>query len=165
MADGVSFTYDRSALEGALKAVSELVSFDGSALMEEIAALGESQTRRRITDEKTAPDGTAWKPNLEGTSILQQTGQNLLASVGFTSTDDEAVWGAAWEYAHVHQDGAVITPKTAAVLQFKVKGKTVHAKSVTIPARPFVGLSEENRAEITDLVTDHFGRLAPGARP
>ncbi len=159
MADGVSFTFDQSALEGALKAVGQLVTFDGAALMENIAALGESQTRRRITSEKTAPDGTQWKANLEGTSILLQSGQNLIASVAHTSTGDEAVWGASWEYAHVHQDGAVITPTTASALQFKIKGKTVHAKSVTIPARPFVGISAENRAEITDLVTDFFGRL------
>ena len=165
MADGVSFTFDQTALEGALKAVGELVTFDGAALMESVAALGESQTRRRITDEKTAPDGTPWKPNLEGTSILLQSGQNLLASVAFTSTADEAVWGASWEYAHVHQDGIVITPKTAAALRFKVGRKTAHAASVTIPARPFVGLSTENRTEIEELVTDVFGRLAPGGRP
>lgn len=165
MVEGVSFTFDERALEGAVKVVDRLFTFNRAMLMESIAALGESQTRRRITDEKTAPDGTAWAPNREGTSILLQTGQNLLASVAFTSSAEEAVWGASWEYAHVHQDGAVITPKTAQVLQFKVKGKTVHAKSVTIPARPFVGLSDENRAEIDDLVSDFFGRLAGGRAP
>ena len=93
MGDGVSFTYDETALEGALKAVGELVTFNGADLMESIAILGESQTRRRISDEKTAPDGTPWKPNAEGTSILQRTGQNLLASVAFTFSADEAVVG------------------------------------------------------------------------
>ena len=160
---GVSFSYDSQALEGALNVLGKLVSFDATELMEEIAALGESQTRRRISDEKTAPDGTPWKPNVEGTSILQRTGQNLLASVAFSSIADEAVWGASWEFAHVHQEGAVITPKTAAALQFKIGGRTVHAKKVTIPARPFVGLSTENRAELDDLVSDHLGRLAGGA--
>ena len=159
---GVGFEFDQKALEGALKAVGELVTFDGRTLMEEIAAVGESQTRRRITDEKRAPDGTAWAPNLEGTSILQRSGQNLLASLAFSSDADTAEWGASWEYAHIHQDGAVITPKTAGVLMFKVRGKTVKAKSVTIPARPFVGLSDENRAELLELVSDHFGRLAGG---
>lgn len=163
MTDGVSFTFDEQALEGALKAVGDLVTFDGAPLMEEIAALGESQTRRRISEEKTAPDGTAWAPNREGTSILLATGQNLLASVAFTFSAEEAVWGASWEYAHVHQEGAVITPKTAQALQFKIGGKTVHAKRVVIPARPFVGLSDANRAELLDLVTDHFGRLGGGA--
>ncbi len=159
MTVGVGFTYDQKALEGALKAVGELVTFDGRTLMEEISRLGESQTRRRITSEKRGPDGTPWPANLEGTSILQRTGQHLLASVASSSDTDTAEWGASWQYAHIHQDGAVITPKSAAVLQFKVGGKTVHAKRVTIPARPFVGLSDENRAELLDLVTDHFGRL------
>ena len=166
MTVGVGLSYDRAALDAAIKAVGELVTFDAAALMEEIGALGESQTRRRITDEKTAPDGTPWPPNLEGTSTLLRTGQNLLASVGFVSTADEAEWGAAWEFAHIHQDGAVITPKTAQALRFKLGGKTLHAKSVTIPARPFVGISDENRGELLELVTDHFGRLSPGgARP
>ena len=156
---GVAITVDETAFEAALQRLGALVTFDGAALMEEIAALGESQTRRRISDEKTAPDGTPWKPNLAGTSILLQTGQNLLASVASYADDESATWGAAWEYAHVHQEGAVITPKTATALAFKVGDRSVFAKSVTIPARPFVGLSAENRIEIEELVTDHFARL------
>lgn len=156
---GVSIAYDERALQAALNRLSVLVDFSGVTLMEEIAALGESQTRRRITDEKTGPDGTPWAPNLEGTSILQRTGQNLLASVAFDYSADEAIWGASWEFAHIHQEGATITPKTAAALRFKIGNRTVHAKSVTIPARPFVGLSADNLAEIDDLITDHFGRI------
>lgn len=156
---GVSIALDQRAFQGALNRLSALVDFSGAALLEEIAALGESQTRRRITDEKTAPDGTPWKPNLAGTSILLQSGQNLLASVASSSDDEEAVWGAGWEFAHIHQDGAVITAKTAAALQFRVGDRSVHAKSVTIPARPFVGLSAENRAELDELITDHFAQL------
>lgn len=156
---GVSIALDQRAFQGALNRLSALVDFSGAALLEEIAALGESQTRRRITDEKTAPDGTPWKPNLAGTSILLQSGQNLLASVASSSDDEEAVWGAGWEFAHIHQDGAVITANTAAALSFRVGDRSVHAKSVTIPARPFVGLSAENRAELDELITDHFAQL------
>lgn len=159
-ATGVSVTVDATSIEAAIARLRPLISFDPAPLMEEIAALGESQTRRRLTDEKTAPDGTPWAPNLVGTAILTQTGQHLLQSVAFYATADEAVWGAAWEFAHIHQEGAVIKPKTAAVLRFKTPGgKWVSKKSVTIPARPFVGISAENRAEIEDLVSDHFGRL------
>ena len=156
---GVSISVDEKLLQAALNRLDTLVEFNGAALMEEIAELGESQTRRRILDEKTAPDGTPWQPNLAGTSILLQSGQNLLASVASSSDDESATWGAAWEFAHIHQEGAVITPKTAQALKFTIGGKDVHAKSVTIPARPFVGLSAENRAEIDELITDHFGRI------
>ena len=156
---GISLTVDARALDEALMRLRPLEHFDAASLMEEIAALGESQTRRRITDEKTAPDGTPWAPNREGTPILHQSGQHLLASVAFTADGEEATWGAAWEFAHIHQDGATILPKNAKALIFESGGKKWGAKRVTIPARPFIGLSADNREEIEDLVSDHFGRL------
>ncbi|MGX5775550.1 phage virion morphogenesis protein [Methylorubrum zatmanii] len=156
---GVSITVEARDVAEARRLLDAYVSFDAGPLMEEIAALGESQTRRRISEEKTAPDGTPWAPNRAGTPILTETGQHLLASVAFHSSAEEAVWGAAWEHAHVHQEGVVITAKSAPYLTFFAGGKFISKKSVTIPARPFVGLSEDNRAEIEDLVTDHFGRL------
>ena len=161
---GVSIAVDAASFEAARARLHAFVSFDPAPLMEAIAALGESQTRRRLTDEKTAPDGTPWKANWAGTPILTDTRQHLLASLAFYASAEEAVWGASWEFAHVHQEGAVITPRYGQALKFWfVKGghtEFVVAKSVTIPARPFVGLSTENRAEIEDLVTDHFGGLA-----
>lgn len=159
MASGVSITIDAGALDEALVRLRPLLAFDGSALMEEIAALGESQTRRRILDEKTAPDGTPWPPNREGTPILHRSGQHLLASIAFASSAEEATWGASWEFAHIHQDGATITAKSSRALAFESGGGKRFARKVTIPARPFVGLSNENRSEIAELVSDHFGRL------
>ena len=159
-AAGVSISVEAPSIKTAIARLRPLISFDPAPLMEEIAALGESQTRRRLTDEKTAPDGTPWQPNRAGTAILTQTGQHLLQSIAFYATADEAVWGAAWEFAHIHQEGAVIKPKTAAVLRFRTpEGRWVSKKSVTIPKREVVGISTENRAEIEDLVSDHFGRL------
>lgn len=153
----VSITMDVTGLEGALKTLRPIFDFEPTELMTAIAAMGESQTRRRITDEKTAPDGSAWEPNSQGTSILMETGQHLLSSVAWTASESEAEWGAAWEYAHVHQNGIVIVPKQAKALIFQLGGRTVAAKSVTIPARPFVGLSADNEQEILDLVTDVLG--------
>ena len=153
----VGFTLDVSELDAAITALGPITNFEPSELMEAAGALGESQTRRRITSEKTAPDGTPWLPNAEGTSILQRTGQNLLASVAFNASDSEADWGAAWEHAHVHQEGATIVPKGADALVFSIGGKFVRTQQSVIPARPFVGLSEENRAELMELVTDVFG--------
>ena len=153
----VSITVDVSDFAHVERLVSRLSAFDATELMSAIGAMGESQTRRRITDEKTAPDGTAWAPNREGTSILLKSGEHLLGSIAWTSAAAETEWGAAWENAHVHQDGMVITPKTAKQLSFMLGGKLVHAKSVTIPARPIVGLSADNEEEILRLVTDVFG--------
>lgn len=159
---GISITLDASGLDGALKMLEPILEFEGSELMSVIGAIGESQTRRRIAEEKTSPDGAAWAPNLKGTSILVETGQHLLYSIAFTSSTDEAVWGSSWEYAHIHQDGATIRPKNARYLAVPAaafgEGAGVRfAKQVTIPARPFVGLSADNRQEILDVVTDYLG--------
>lgn len=156
---GIVIEIDAQDFDGVFKKLRPIFDFQPEELMSAIGSLGDSQTRRRIEEEKTAPDGTPWKPNLEGTSILMQSGQNLLASLAWTASADEAEWGATWEYAHVHQDGMTIIPKEKKALFFTVGGNPVTAKEVTIPARPFVGLSSENVREIVELVTDHFGVL------
>lgn len=156
---GISITVDLTDFEGVFRKLRPIFNFQPEELMTALGSLGDTQTRRRIEEEKTAPDGTPWKANQEGTSVLMKTGQHLLYSIAWTASVDIAEWGSAWEYAHVHQDGMTIVPKEAEKLIFKVGGKTVAAKEVTIPARPFVGISAENEREIVELVTDHFGVL------
>ena len=156
---GISITIDAADLDGIFKKLRPIFDFNAEELMTAIGSLGDGQTRRRIEEEKTAPDGTPWKPNHEGTSILMESGQHLLASLAWTASSDQTEWGATWEYAHVHQDGAVIVPKDPKALFFSVGGRPITAKKVTIPARPFVGISSDNEQEIIELVTDHFGLL------
>ncbi|MDG3580414.1 phage virion morphogenesis protein [Rhizobium sp. YJ-22] len=155
----ISIVVDASDFGDVFRKLRPLTEFDEVELMSTIGALGESQTRRRIEEEKTGPDGQAWPPNLQGTPILVETGQHLLYSIAWTASATEAEWGSTWEYAHVHQAGMTIKPKNGKALQFQLGGKFVMAKSVTIPARPFVGLSEANRQEIMDVVSDMFGAL------
>lgn len=159
MSQGVGIVVDLTGLKFAESLLARIADFDDSELLTAIGAMGASQTRRRISDEKTAPDGTAWPDNKEGTSILMRTGGNLLGSVAYIVGSGEVQWGASWEFAHIHQDGAKISVKNAKALFFRIGGQKVAAKSVTIPARPFVGLSDDNRNEIEELVTDVFGRL------
>jgi len=140
--------------------ISRLEHFDEAGLLTDIAAIGELQTRRRIEEEKTAPDGTAWAPNAKGTSTLLHTGEHLRDSVASSVSGSQAEWGSSWEFAHVHQNGAVIVPKGAEPLAFRVGGKVRFARKVTIPKREFVGLSAENGREIVEIVTDYLGRLA-----
>ena len=93
---GVGLSIDIADLLRAEMHVSRLAleSGDAAKLLEELGALGESQTRRRIESEKTAPDGTAWKPNIEGHSILLESGRHLRDSVAFVAHGAEEVeWG------------------------------------------------------------------------
>lgn len=157
---------DISALQWAIAHVSriELAAGDAEQLLTELGAVGESQTRRRIEVEKTAPDGAPWKPNDTNTSILFASGRHLHDSIAFNASASEVEWGASWEWAHVHQKGMVIKPKDKKALAFYAPGGMygvthVFTKKVTIPARPFVGISADNATEITEHVSDFLGRL------
>ena len=164
MSVGLSITVD--GLAPALAFVDGVARLDEDALLTTIGATGEMQTRRRIEEEKTAPDGSAWPANRAGTSILLQTGSNLRDSIAFDVGAGATEWGASWEYAHVHQDGAVIEPRHGRALKFwwVDGGSTAFAvvKQVTIPRREFVGLSQANRSEIVDVVTDFLGVTGGG---
>lgn len=166
--DGIRLVIDvDGVLPGDLLARLAEGTADTLPLMSDIGAVLESSTRERIEDTKTAPDGTPWVSNQAGTSTLLATGRHLRDSVAFIATPSEVQVGAAWEYAHVHQDGAVIKPKSAARLHFMVGGASVFARQVTIPARPFVGVSAEDETEIERVTLDWLSDLVsglPGAR-
>lgn len=158
---GVKIEVDKHDLAAINALVTGLSDFDAAPLVEEIVQLGENQTRKRIESGGPGPDATKWSPNKEGTPVLYRTGRHLHDSIASSSSGESGEWGAGWEFAHVHQEGAVITPKSAGRLVFMLGAKRVFAKKVTIPARPFVGVSAEDAEEIKELVTDYFGRLLP----
>jgi phage virion morphogenesis protein len=63
-----------------------------------------------------------------------------------------AIIGTNVAYSAIHQFGGVIRPKTANALN--VGGRLV--KKVTIPARPFLGISNDDKENILDAVLDHM---------
>ncbi|MFG1318005.1 phage virion morphogenesis protein [Xanthobacter autotrophicus] len=144
--------------------ISRLADANTEPLMTNIGAVLESSTRERIEETKTAPDGSAWPPNRAGTSTLLQTGRHLRDSIAFIATATQVEVGSSWEFAHVHQDGATIKPKDAERLSFMVGGKRAFARQVTIPARPFVGISAEDETEVSRVATDFLKTLVGGAQ-
>jgi phage gpG-like protein len=166
METGVRIEIDVRDLAKLEQLITRLTHLEEHELVTELVQLGENQTHKRIQAGGPAPDGAPWKANLEGTPILRRTGRHLDDSIASSSHGSSGEWGAAWEFAHVHQEGAVITPRDffatrgrGGALAFTVKGKTVFAKRVTIPARPFVGVSAEDAKEHEAQVTDFLGRL------
>jgi phage gpG-like protein len=111
----------------------------------------QEQTRRRIESETTSPSGAAWKPNRTGTPILVRSGA-LQRSVDYAVTGTEAIVGSGLVYARIQQKGGTIKPKTARRLVFRLGNRIVFAPKVTLPARPYLGLSPENREDILDQV-------------
>ncbi|KAA6405750.1 phage virion morphogenesis protein [Candidatus Tokpelaia sp.] len=137
-------------------------------LTEGLGRLIQGQTRRRLVDEKTAPNGEEWKPNKAGTSILYASGA-LMRSIDYAATSDYVAVGSGLNYARIHQFGGKIEPKNAKSLRFiGVGGGAVFAKMVQMPARPYIGLSADNAEEIVHTAEAWLARFAdplPRAEP
>ena len=120
------------------------------SLMSAIAFEAENQTRRRVTDEKSAPDGTpwpAWSDNYAATRggghSLLDGGGDLVDSITSESGDDWAEWGSNLPYFAIHDQGGTsdMAPGPAAV-----------------PQRQMLGLSESNEGDIQMIVDDWIER-------
>ena len=119
-------------------------------LMERIAAHGLFSTSRRFETGK-GPGGEPWKKSFRalmdgGQTLVDST--RLQGSFGMDVTADRAEWGTNTEYAAIHQFGGVVRAKSAGALRFQTGGEWVTKKSVTIPARPFLGIDEADETEI-----------------
>ena len=67
--------------------------------------------------------------------------------------------GIAAAYAAVHQVGATIEAKGPGGLRFQLAtGEWVHAQRVTIPARPYLGISAADEAAIGEISAEHLTR-------
>jgi phage virion morphogenesis protein len=124
-------------------------------LMRAIGAWLESSTRERF-DTNRAPDGSPWKPSLgaqlRGTPTLVQFGR-LRDSFTHAADADQVEVGTNVIYAAIHHFGGVIKAKTAKGLRFMMAGAGfVQVQSVTMPARPILGVSVDDEIEVSELV-------------
>lgn len=127
---------------------------DASPVMADIATLGENSTRMRFRTE-TAPDGMRWKQSLRariaGGRTLTQDG-HLSGSISSSHGRDFAEWGVNRIYAAIHQFGGVIRALGKA-LRFRLAGGGfATVKSVTLPARPYLGVSDADAGDILDII-------------
>lgn len=95
-----------------------------------------------ITKAQRAKSGRTGK-------ILQVSGA-LASSISASYGNDYAIVGTNKIYAPVHQFGARIRAKNKRALSFG--GALRH--SVTIPARPFLGISRQTQDEINDMASN-----------
>ena len=132
---------------------------DLEPVMEDIATYGESSTRGRF-NQSVDPDGKPWKPSQRvqerGGKTLIDHG-HLLDSIVSNAGSDFAEWGSNAIYAAIHQAGGEIRPKNKPYLAFKLPdGSFRRVKKVTIPARPFLGISDEDEGNIVDLIVQNI---------
>lgn len=125
--------------------------------MQEIAAYGESSTRLRFRTQ-TGPDGQKWKKGWKKSGRTLTKDGHLSGSVSSRATTGAATWGVNRVYAAIHQFGGVIKPKTKKALRFKIAGGGfATVKQVTMPARPFLGISDDDRSDILHVLRRHYG--------
>lgn len=126
--------------------------------------------RERFDDERD-PRGMAWQPLSElyapikkGPGILRESGMRggLQGSITFDATMDEVAVGSNKVYAAVHQFGATIRPKNGPHLIFRNVHGLVFAKSVTIDARPYLGISTADEDTILDAAEAMWQRATGG---
>ncbi len=117
-------------------------------LLDIVGAEAETQTKRRIQEEKTSAEGMPWAPWSEkyartrrGSQSLLQAAGHLLESIDHEVDEGESVVvGSNLIYAAIHQFGGDAIGRPWMV------------------ARPYLGLSDENEQELSAVVEKFFER-------
>ncbi len=142
MSTALEISVRAPALEGLEARIRRLAAGLGDTrpLLEALGAEVESQTRRRIASEKSAPDGAPWPEWSEayastrhgGQSLLQADG-GLLDSIQSLVSGDLAEVGSNLVYAAIQQFGGLpsMSPGPAAV-----------------QAREWLGISADNESDL-----------------
>ncbi len=143
---GVTASLTTEGLEAAIKRLSRLEGFQMAELSDAAGAILESSTRDRF-DTKTAPDGAAWVPWSEAYDDTRDAHHSLLVeegelrdSIASYSTGFEAHVGSNLIYAAHHHFG----------------GDEIGSG---VPARPYLGISDEDEIDLADLITGKLEEL------
>jgi len=143
----IDIKYDDRDVKAALRRL-QMVGGDLSAVFAEI---GEHLTRshRQRFAEGVDPDGQAWEPLAESTKARKKKNADkvliehggLMDSLHYNTGSHELEFGTNLIYGATHQFGR---------------------EEAGIPARPFLGVSSDDEAEILNIITDHIGQAVNG---
>ncbi|WP_051145190.1 phage virion morphogenesis protein [Thiomicrorhabdus sp. Kp2] len=139
---GVGLHFDNTDLQQAQIKLNGLLDRNAqSELLDTIGSITESQTRRRISEEKQSPDGAPWaewtddyaQTRHSGHSLLENEGE-LLDSIQHQSSGSEVITGSNLIYAAIQHYGGAEVGRPGLV------------------ARPYLGLSQNNRDELESVL-------------
>lgn len=143
---------------------------DKRGLFDAIGASLVVSTQHRFETEED-PEGNPWPASLraliKGGRTLTDTAR-LVQSITHEATEGSVAVGTNVIYAAIHQVGGTIRAKTAKGLRFRGPGNGgwVTKQSVEMPKRAFLGLDQDDEAEIAALCADWLGAVDDqGARP
>lgn len=146
-------------LSGFQEAIKKLKNLDKARLNRIIAEVLRESTLERFQQEED-PQGRKWKKSLRAASQNGGSGKTLAMSGGLkVSLSTHAnptglAVGTNKIYAGVHQFGGEVRAKRKPYLTFKIGDRFVRLKKVTVPARPFLGISDTDQKEVAETVND-----------
>lgn len=145
-----------------LARLQQMSGIDKAGTMNAIAEGLRTSTMERFSSEES-PEGSKWKPSIRAT---QKGGKTLTESSGLKNSIKAqadatgAAVGTNLVYAATQQFGAerTIRAKKSRYLRFQIGDRWVSVPSVrvSIPARPFFGISREDEEEIKEILDEVF---------
>lgn len=140
---GVGLRWEMPQAGALQQHIDRMLHMDKHGLLDAVGAEVESQVRRRISAEKTAPDGkpwAAWSPQYAktrhaGQSLLQSEG-HLLDSITYVVAVDGSFVdvGSNLVYAAIQNCGGAKVGKP------------------NLPARPYLGFSDDNQDDLRGVI-------------
>jgi len=146
-----------------------------------------TSTQHRF-EESQGPDGSPWPPSIRalatgGKTLIESA--RLMRSISYQASDSGVEVGTNVIYAAIHQFGGDINqPARSGTVHFKTSKKTgkrlpgfrkasradehrdvsIGAHTVHMPARPFIGLDDDDDREILRIAEEWLAG-SEGARP
>lgn len=131
----------------------------------EVGRMLVNSTQHRM-EQGIAPDGSPWPASLrvlfEGGKTMMDT-LELYGSITYEASASGVAVGTNLIKAALLHYGGTVKPVTADALAFNIGGVQVFAQSVTIPARPFIGLDDDDEDALEQLVATYIETDEVGA--
>lgn len=157
---GISLHANLSSLKLPQEVLERLGKVDTQPARQEIGEYLLAETLNNFEQEQT-PEGKPWQPSFraqeQGGKTLQQRG-HLRDSYTYLDNVSSIEVGSNLIYAAIHHQGGVIKGKSGN-LKFKVGDRWVQKAQVEIPARPALGITDENLNEIGDILLDFYAEV------
>nr|DAS18464.1 MAG TPA: virion morphogenesis protein [Caudoviricetes sp.] len=121
------------------------------------------ETLKKIHSERfkqeVDPNGNKWKPlspitqEIKGNDKILKHRGYLSERTAYNYDDNGVEFGSDAKYARLHQFGGVIKPKKGKRLKFGKGDTTVFAKQSKVPARPWLGINQQNEQKLLRKAT------------
>lgn len=145
---GAALIADFQGLDRIAAALNQFAALDRRKLLDDLGAALVSQTQRRIIEDRKSPNGVPWprwskryEKTRHGNQKMLFASGHLVASLTHNVIGDGQVEvGSNLIYAATHQFG---DPKRK------------------IPARPYLGISDKDGAQLEQICADFISRNTP----